>query len=70
MGAYWTVAAELLLEVIQEAIVEARGRGRTVVREEEEVEEILAAAAGVTRLVAATRPTAVVLRCRRTRTPL
>ena len=69
MGAYWTVAAELLLGVIQEAIVEVRGRGRTVVREEEEVEEILAAA-GVTRLVAATRPAAVVSRCKRTRTPL
>ena len=65
MGAYWTVAAELLLEVIQEAIVEARGRGRTVVQEEEEVEEILVAV-GVTRLVAATHPTAVVSRCRRT----
>jgi len=63
VGATWTVAAGLLLGVIQGAPVEARGRGRTVVRVEE-AEEILVAVAGVIRLVAATRRAAVVLRCR------
>ena len=63
VGAIWTLVAELLLGVIQEAIVEARGQGQTVVWVEG-AEEILVAAAGVIRLVAATHWAVVVLHCR------